>query len=120
MKSGEDLRRIPRLPHLERLETQYSVMDNDVHIEKIISLEMLDLNFQGIGVQTELPLPVDATVNFDIYFDGDVYNVTTRVLWTKRNESVYRSGLHFEAVPDQLILSIKRFLTDLSGKRYQN
>lgn len=35
MKNGEDLRRLPRVPHVERLEIQYSIMDNDVHIEKL-------------------------------------------------------------------------------------
>lgn len=120
MKQGQDLRKLPRMPHAERYETHYTMVDGNVRIEKFTALEMLDLNFQGMGVQTEQPLPVDAIVNFDIYFDGEHHNVTAKVLWTKSNDKHYRSGLGFEAVPDALIQSIKRFLSDLSAKRYQS
>ncbi len=120
MKNEQNLRRTPRLPQIDQYQTHYTVVSNDVRIEKFVSFEMLDLNFQGMGVQTIQPLPVDAVVNFDIYFDTKLYNVTAKVLWTKKHEERYRSGLAFESIPDELIYSIKVFLSDLPAKRFQN
>lgn len=120
MKDHQDLRKLPRIQHTERYDTHYTLVDNHVRIEKFTSMEMLDLNFQGMGVQTEQPLPVDALVNFDIYFDGDEHNVTARVLWTKSIGQFYRSGLAFDEIPEVLIQNIKRFLSNLASKKYQN
>jgi hypothetical protein len=120
MKNEHDLRKTPRLPHVDHYETHYSLVQQNVRIEKFVSFDMTDLNFKGLGVQTKEPLPVDALVNFDIYFDGEHYNVTAKVLWTKSNEQRYRSGLAFEEIPEALIYSIKHYLSEFATKRYQN
>lgn len=120
MKDGQDLRKVPRMPHANRYETHYTVVEDNVRIERFVALELTDLNFQGMGVQTEQALPVDAVVNFDIYFDGDTYNVTAKVLWTKKHQGYYRSGLAFEYIPEALALRVKRYLTDFTAKKYQN
>ncbi|MCK8059564.1 MULTISPECIES: PilZ domain-containing protein [unclassified Fusibacter] len=120
MKHQNELRRAPRLTQTDHYSTRYTVVKNNVMIEKFVNFEMLDLSFQGMGVLTNEPLPVGALINFDINFDGVRYNVTARVEWTKRSEDKYRSGLIFEAVDLELIERVKAYLAEFADRRYHN
>lgn len=120
MKDHHDLRKTPRMPQREHMSTRFTIVKENVRIDKMVDLEMLDLNFQGMGVLTEVPLDVDSLINFDVFFDGVRYNITTRVLWTSKTEDRYRSGLHFEDVPMEMIDNIKIYLAEFVQRKYHN
>lgn len=89
----------------------YSEHEIMYDVEQNIEISLVDVSDDGIGIKTKEPMKKDRTVSFDICFTRTFYRVVAKVLWTKKSDGLYESGLEIEYMPDELYNEIEDYVS---------
>lgn len=100
MKKIKDSRKFQRIN--QGINTQCNTYYiNDELIEAIppIDLVMTNVSEGGIGVLSHDILPLESVLIFNIDFGLDTYKVMAKVIWSKKEDELFKSGLEFVSIP---------------------
>ncbi|MBP2028295.1 c-di-GMP-binding flagellar brake protein YcgR [Acetoanaerobium pronyense] len=100
MKKIKESRKFERIN--QGIQTQcntYYVEDKLIEANPPIDLLMMNISEGGIGLVSHEKLPVDSVLILNVDFGLETYKIMAKVVWSKKNENEFKSGLEFVSIP---------------------
>lgn len=83
-------------------------------------ITLLDMNFSGAGIQTEMLLEVGTELSFDLLVSGMRYTLKAEVVWSRKIGKDYRSGLKLIDLPPDFAPTVEAMVHRMLRSQYNN